>query len=365
MERSICDVNHLDSDVLLPPRKRLLAGLKKQNSHGNSHLPSTCSTSSEFDIGLHNLLRSHLNNPNLSPEEIVEASRSAAVDAVKVARAARAAAEEKAVIAAKAMAAARCALELVATVSEDSARVERNLKNNKMKKHVPVKMLYNKNRRIKNYKTDEELARKLHQAMNSSPRISKYSSTSDSKSYKHKRLKSSSISEKDKGSSGGMEWEENPGLTSNGNGIVGNVDSKGPVRESYASRVYENTSNFNKADRSKMNNGGVETCPAEENEWEVLDDACSSGIKRGRINMKELPISMCSSRDQESPQKELKSGSFPLIEENMGKSDVGNMPLVSVQPSGNGVTPVETTSTWKCQAFEAPACVKQNNVIQS
>ena len=28
----MCDVNLLDADVLLPPRKRLLAGLKKQSS---------------------------------------------------------------------------------------------------------------------------------------------------------------------------------------------------------------------------------------------------------------------------------------------------------------------------------------------
>ncbi|KAJ6990507.1 hypothetical protein NC653_018922 [Populus alba x Populus x berolinensis] len=35
MEANICDINHLDADVLLPPRKRLLAGFKKQSSDGD------------------------------------------------------------------------------------------------------------------------------------------------------------------------------------------------------------------------------------------------------------------------------------------------------------------------------------------
>ncbi|KAL2348700.1 hypothetical protein Fmac_002700 [Flemingia macrophylla] len=145
---NVCDVNHLDADVLLPPRKRLLAGLKKQSSDGAaspspSLVVASCVTvseaassspssySGEFEARLKNLLNSHSNNPNLTPEEVVEASKAAAVTAAKVAKAARAAAEEKAEIAAKAVAAAKRALDLVASFSEEAVSSrERNLKKN-------------------------------------------------------------------------------------------------------------------------------------------------------------------------------------------------------------------------------------------
>jgi len=148
MEANICDVNHLDADVLLPPRKRLLAGLKKQSSKadGASRLSLVASPSasasasafasasasapacapssaalSDFEIRLNNLLSSHSSHPNLTPEEIVEASKSAAIAAAKAAEVARAAAEEKAAIASKAMAAVKRALDLVASFAEEAS----------------------------------------------------------------------------------------------------------------------------------------------------------------------------------------------------------------------------------------------------
>lgn len=175
MEANGCDVEQADADVLLPPRKRLLAGLKKQNSDtkGVSHVSSTAAPSSSssgaFDAHLNSLISVH-SNPNLSPEEIVEASRSAALAAAKIAKAARAAAEEKAANAAKAVAAAKSALDLVASFSNEGNHNETSLKRNKLKKHVPVHSLYERNRLIANCKTDEELARRLRRVMNSSSR---------------------------------------------------------------------------------------------------------------------------------------------------------------------------------------------------
>lgn len=82
------DANQLDSEVLLPPRKRLLAGLKKQNSDSEATAspspvaascvtdvasPSSSSFSSEFEARLKHLLSCHSNNPNLTPVEVVEA----------------------------------------------------------------------------------------------------------------------------------------------------------------------------------------------------------------------------------------------------------------------------------------------------
>ena len=238
MEANIWDVNHLDADVVLPPRKRLLAGLKKHSSDGDSSLqlslaaspasasasastPQSSPSSNEFSARLSNLLSSH--NADLSPEEILEASKSAATAALKAAEAARAAAEDKAAIAAKAVAAAKSALDLVACFPEESVK-ERHLKKNKLKKHVPVQLLYTKYQPIENCNKDEELARKLHRAINSSPRITKNSSGSDSKDHKHKKPKISTSSEKTRDSNGELVLEQNHTSSSNGHAAPVEVD---------------------------------------------------------------------------------------------------------------------------------------------
>ncbi|KAF8011199.1 hypothetical protein BT93_J1727 [Corymbia citriodora subsp. variegata] len=171
MDANGCAVEQSDADVLLPPRKRLLAGLKKQNldTKGASHVSSTAappsssppsSSSSAYDAHLNSLL-SVYGNPNISPEEIVEASRSAALATDKIAKAARAAAEEKAAAAAKAVAAAKSALDLVASFSNEGNHSQMSLKRNKLKKCVPVHSLYKRNRLIANNKAGEELARRM------------------------------------------------------------------------------------------------------------------------------------------------------------------------------------------------------------
>ncbi|KAK1385484.1 hypothetical protein POM88_023219 [Heracleum sosnowskyi] len=206
MEANVCDGNYLDADVLLLPRKRLLAGLKKQNFDGRSHLPSTSVISGEFDTLLNNLLESHMNK---SPEEIMEDSRSAVETANKVAKATRAVVENKAEVAAKAMAAAKSALDLLETMSEISSR-EKYLRKNKIKRQVPVDMLYNKKQRVEH---DAELARDLHQAINSSTGTVKTCSISNLKSAEQKRLVKSLSSQKLKYNNGGHSPP-----ASNGNG---------------------------------------------------------------------------------------------------------------------------------------------------
>ncbi|XP_071693880.1 uncharacterized protein [Rutidosis leptorrhynchoides] len=325
MEGNVCDVNRLDSDVLLPPRKRLLAGLKKQNSdvngilngNGNgissSYSQSSCNSLNELDSRISYLLKPHLSNDNPSQEEIVAASKAAAEVAVKVATSARAAAQEKAVIAAKAMADAKKYLELVATFDDDDhhhhqdilTSAEQQLKKNKTKKQVELQMLYtNKKPMLENANkaNDEELARKLHQAINSSPRISKTDVVvpSDVKSPKHKKLKTAIISD---------------------NGIISN-----------GSIEVENMIEPNMENGSKVKTGD--------------DDVTTSGRKRGRMKQKKLPLSICHDRDQATI-----------------KEDGTTRSPLSVGPSSSSV--VEKSSLWKCQSFKAPACVKQNKVMQS
>ncbi|EFH62378.1 hypothetical protein ARALYDRAFT_480644 [Arabidopsis lyrata subsp. lyrata] len=118
----------LESDSLLPPRKRLLAGFKKQNSKIGNESPSPpfassssittsngSSASTDVQTHLGHLLTSQLNDQTRSPEELAQASKATAALAVKVAKAARATANEKAIIASKAVAAAKSALELFAS----------------------------------------------------------------------------------------------------------------------------------------------------------------------------------------------------------------------------------------------------------
>ena len=369
METNICDINHLDADVLLPPRKRLLAGLKKQSSDGDAtlHPSPVAMNSNEFDARLHRLIGSHLKNPSLTPEEIVEASRSAANAAAKVAEAARAAAEEKAAKAAKAMAVAKSALELVTSVSEETSSRERYLKKNKSKKHVQVQLLYKKHQPVENYRTDEELARKLHRAMNSSPRISKNSSGSDWKNHKHKKPKIFPAVEKTRAPNGGIVLEGNSPSSCNGSSIAGDVDSQNSVREVYTVKVDERVLRTQKADQLETDNR--EAGYSKDKNLEALDHSSTTGRKRGRIKLKKLPLSICTIRDRANPKEELKSRSASTTEENIFKPTVeptaGKVPLFSVGPSAGSVMPVEATSMWKCQDFKAPACVKQNKVVQS
>nr|GEU36426.1 hypothetical protein [Tanacetum cinerariifolium] len=323
MEANVCDVNHLDSDVLLPPRKRLLACLKKQNGDGNQGMymgSGGCSDLNRLDSRISYLLKAHLSSENPTQEEIVDASRAAAEVAVKAAMAARAAAQEKAVVAAKAMAAAKKALELVVSGDDGDkgtlgSSMENMLKKNK-KKHVDVQMLYNsKKPGLDNGKAnDEELARKLHQAINSSPRISKTGAPAGVKSPKNKKVESANILEN--------------GCTSNGSIVI-----KGKTGD----KEVENTTN------SKMENGDAEKVQPKVKTGD--EDITTIGRKRGRMKQKKLPLSICHDRDQANPKESSSRSSL------------------SVGPSTNGV--LERNSSWKCQAFKPHACVKQNKVMQS
>ncbi|XVE82391.1 hypothetical protein DITRI_Ditri16bG0000800 [Diplodiscus trichospermus] len=376
MEANICNINHLDADVLLPPRKRLLAGFKKQASNANGALdqpivassssfppspsPSASTSSSDVDAHLNNLLSSHFNNPNLSPEEILEASRAAAIAAAKAAEAARAAAEEKAAIAAKAVAAAKSALDMVATFSEDTVGKDRYLKKNKIKKHVPVQLLYKKHQPIENFRTDEELARRLHRAINSSPRISKNSPTSEWRGHKHRRPKSLPTLEKTKVSDGVVVLGGSPSSTCNGGTIAGEIEYEDSIEESI--KVKAKGAKFEKSGQSELDNGEAESSRAKD---KASEDAYSLSKKRGRVKLKKLPLSICSFRDQVNPKEEVITKSCPLMEKNMGNPTAAVKPLFSLEPSADGDISVEGTPMWKCQDFKAPACIKQNKVMQS
>ncbi|KAJ1413332.1 hypothetical protein SESBI_19718 [Sesbania bispinosa] len=376
---NVCEVNQLDADVLLPPRKRLLAGLKKQSSDGDATAspspvaascvtdvasPSSSSFSSEFEARLKNLLSCHSNKPNLTPEEVVVASKAAAVAATKAAEAARAAAEEKAAIAAKAVAAAKSALDLVASFSEEAISKERNLKKSKSKKHLPVQLLYNKNKPIENCRKDEELARKLHRAMNSSPRITKNSPNSNSKGSKAKKPKSSSSFEvTEGGSESGTVIGQDCLSLNNGHAIAGKIDSEGSNQEVCSSKKDKKGIKHDRSSSQiEIDNGEAESSQTKQKNCE---DSSPIGKKRGRAKLKKLPLSICTSKDRAQPKEEIKAKSSSLPEMNTGNHPVDSVPLFQVEPSTDRVMPIEATSMWKCQEFKAPACIKQNKAVQS
>ncbi|XP_013744351.2 uncharacterized protein LOC106447050 [Brassica napus] len=241
-------MNQLDSDLLLPPRKRLLAGFKKQNSNGSSssstsYSNGSSSASTVVHTHLDNLLTSQLTDgQSRSPEEL----KATAALAVKIAKAARAAADEKAIIASKAVAAAKSALELFASFPAETVKERKN----KQKKHVPVHVMYSK---------DEDLARRLNRAINNSPRVLT--------GHRNKKLKS-------------VATYENSAVTSSstmydGNDVAGVVDS--------------DTSTDDEVDRTRVN--GKE---------KTGEESRTLGKRRGRVKLKKLPLSMCASKDQEN-----------------------------------------------------------------
>ncbi|GMH06610.1 hypothetical protein Nepgr_008450 [Nepenthes gracilis] len=333
MEANACDINHLDANVLLPPRKRLLAGLKKQNSENTSQ-PSpenlNSNVSREYDAHLKILLYPCKNSSNMSLEEIAEAAGSAAAAAARTAEAARAAAEEKAAIAARAVAAAKTALDLVASYSEEAGNKERHQKKNKLKKHVPVQLLYKRKQPTENCRTDEELARRLHQAMNSSPRISKHSLGSDLKNHTHKKLKISFTKEKGRRKFPSARRGDDP---------LREVDSEGFSEDSYIAKLHKDASISRTSDQVEEK-GGEAKWSHKEKKFEALEDTYTIGRKRGRIKQKKMPLIFCSFKDQANPREQLNQSS-----------------LLSIQS-------VEVAPTWKCQDFNVSHCIKQNKVVQ-
>ncbi|GMH25152.1 hypothetical protein Nepgr_026995 [Nepenthes gracilis] len=329
-----CDINHLDADVLLPPRKRLLAGLKKQNLEitlrcCQENLKSN--PLNRYDARIKNLIKLYKNGSNMSPEEIAQAAGSAAAAATRAAEAARAAAEDKSAIAAKAVAAAKNALDLVASFSEEGGSKERHHKKNKLKKHVPVQVLYKKYQPVENCRTDEELARKLHQAMNSSPRISKHIPGSDSRNHKKKKLKISPTNENGKFPNDVTMNERKFPSSCNGDNIPGGVDSEVFNEESYIVQ-FDKGSKFGKSAHAEENIGEAESSYSKEKSFEASYEKYNNGRKRGRIKQKRLPLSLCSFKDQANPREDLNPSSSMSMRVATGKPIIHDLSSHSVEP---------------------------------
>uniref|UniRef100_A0A7N0UGJ8 Uncharacterized protein n=1 Tax=Kalanchoe fedtschenkoi TaxID=63787 RepID=A0A7N0UGJ8_KALFE len=297
MEGNVCDVNHLDDDILMPPRKRLLAGMKKQNSNDQSHASTSTSppTPTKVDICFKNLLSSHSSGISSSSlEEIVESSKKAALAAAKIAEAAKATLEEKAAIAARAITAAKSALDLVAAFSEETSRRDRRSKKSKSKKQVPLQSLYKQRDEVENHNMDEEIVREFR----TSPRISKHSTSAECKSLKHKRLKGSPVMGITKVPDG-QTLEGDSHAICNGNATL--EDTEGSSPEVVTFRVEGKFPKTYKVKQLLSENGKEVPNHSKERSSETTGDSSQNGKQNGRIKLKRLPLSICSSKDQGNP----------------------------------------------------------------
>ncbi|MCL7045985.1 hypothetical protein MKW94_001481 [Papaver nudicaule] len=333
-EGNICNFNHLDGDTRLPPRKRLLAGLKKQNGEYGS--PSSSPPLSSIPTSLSTRLNDYMNSNSKSSEflsdEVVDASRSAAQAAAKAAAAAKARAAEKAAIAAKAIAVAKRALEIAASISDKANRRERLSRKNKLKKHVPVELLYKKRRIGEKAETDEDLARKLHRAINSSPRISKSSVATELKIHnyykhnkKHLNFNKSWIPDGDEGNSNYVRDRV---------AEVGDVESGNSVEESVnMDKIKMDDLGCTKSDSTKRISVSAATDAEmnllKEKNWERVTE--KMGRKRGRIRQKKLSLSLCASRDREYPKEEIKFKGAASLEEPTGRCAAENIPVFAAR----------------------------------
>ncbi|KAI4325746.1 hypothetical protein MLD38_031119 [Melastoma candidum] len=364
MDDASCDVNHLDANVLLPPRKRLLAGLKKQSldvSEGSSSpslasCSSSSSPSSVFEAHMNRLMNIHANHPSLTLEEIAEASESASLTAANIAKAARAAAEEKAAIAVKKVVVVKSALDLVASFSEGRVVDEGSPRRNKLKKQVPVHSLYRgRPRKATSSKTDEEIARKLHQVINSSPRIVKNPSTPDSSGIKCKN--------RDVPHDSFRNGSVNGGTVSEVSGVLCNASASGVECKGYEQEEIKTSDRDDKPHRKSID-GMLQI----ERDKASDEKHTMTGKKRGRVKLKKLPLSICTSKDKANVKDDTKERISPHImsSDNVNGS-MGSHHKESPVVDGAKKTVEKNAKPpfWRCQEIEAPpACGKRNKVSQ-
>eukprot|EP01018_Ginkgo_biloba_P012823 Gb_00274 [translate_table: standard] len=166
-------INREPCKAYTPCKPQIVDGLRERGSLGNFAIGS---------IGKNNPFLS--GNSSLSAEQIVEAAKAAAVAAVEASAVAKATAFKKAAEAVKAAAVAKDALDLAALAVREEKESRAFPRKKNSTKHATKKLL-DKQKKIESKEAeeevagvqsvvdDEELARQLHRAMNSSPRISR------------------------------------------------------------------------------------------------------------------------------------------------------------------------------------------------
>ncbi|XP_062229891.1 uncharacterized protein LOC133927442 [Phragmites australis] len=361
-----------DLNTHLPPRKRLLAGLRTAATACDAEALPSPLASGDLAARLREMARA-ANVSSSSPEEMIEAARAAAAAAADAAVAARAAAAEKAAVAAKARAAARAAMEFLDSFSRTGASRNRNglqLKVKSRKKHVQVKLLYKPNGRVqgrgamgdapkprRRRESDEEIARNLHRAMNSSPRISHTGP---------KRPRNTTGDGKD-----GVAPGEGDGVgdACNGSSTQAPVEVGGLANGCSEGKSSERTVPLLK--HEDPDDGGEDSSRHTAKITDVVDNGAGirnlSAGRKVKIKRKELLLNQHSSKEIEEP----KESEPPIhsIGRDESKSN-GNGAEKRVSPadakaSVDRLAPMKITSVWKFKKLKTSHCSSDSKVLHN
>jgi hypothetical protein len=321
-----------DLNTHLPPRKRLLAGLRTAASaFGADHPPSPPASA---DLAA----RFAANASSSTPEDMIEAARAAATAAADAAAAARTAAEEKAAAAAKARAAARAAMEFLDSFSRTRTGSSRNglqLKVRSRKKHVQVKLLYKPpNGRAEGRGPLPDAPAKPPRTTNSSPR---------SPPTGPKRPRSSARDEVE----GVPDASTNGPSTERKGGDTTVPLFKHEVPDDYGG---QNSSMHNAAKISDITEHGVGT-------------GNLSATRKIKIKRKELLLNQKNTSEETGP-------SLHSVGTGESKSN-GNGSEKCVSPAdakapGDGLAPTtKITSVWKFKKFKTSHCSSDSKVLHN
>ncbi|KAG2608643.1 uncharacterized protein LOC120668907 [Panicum virgatum] len=350
-----------DLNTHLPPRKRLLAGLRTAATACDAADPLPAS--GDLAARLREMALA-ANASGSSPEEMIEAARAAAEAAADAAEAARAAAAEKAAVAAKARAAARAAMEFLDSFSRaGGSRNGLQFKLKSRKKHVQVKMLYGPNGTLgdapkprRRKQSDEEIARNLHRAMNSSPRISHTGPPP-------KRPRGTTL-----GALGDItNGEGGTSNACNGSSVHAPIEANG-CSEGKSSETTAVLPLFNHED------GGHDPSKhAAKSSGHVADNGVGaanlSAARKVKIRRKELFLNQQKNKGTEEPRETEPSVQVQPIGQDESKlngngTEKHGCPTDAKAP-GDGVAPMKITSVWKFKKLKTSHCSSDSKVLHN
>ncbi|KAF8686890.1 hypothetical protein HU200_043395 [Digitaria exilis] len=347
-----------DLNTHLPPRKRLLAGFRTAatSCDATELLPSPLA-SGDLAARLREMALA-ANASASSPEEMIDAARAAAEAAADAAVAARATAAEKAAVAAKARAAARAAMEFLDSFSKTGAsRNGLQFKVKSRKKHVQVKMLYRPNGTLgdapkprRRKQSDEEVARSLHRAMNSSPRISHTGPP--------KRPRGKDGAATGEGGADACNGSSTHAPTEAGRGLP-NGCSEGKSSETTVPLFKHEGPDDDQSRHAARSSGDV-----------ITDNGAGSGGQKVKIKRKELlPLNHNDNKETEEPKDTEPSVQVQPIGQDESKSN-GNGTEKHGSPAeskatGDGTAPMKITSVWKFKKLKTSHCSSDSKVLHN
>ncbi|CAN6192432.1 unnamed protein product [Urochloa humidicola] len=355
-----------DLNTHLPPRKRLLAGLRTAatSCEATETLPSSLA-SGDLAVRLREMALA-ANASGSSPEEMIEAARAAAEAAADAAAAARAAATEKAAVAAKARAAARAAMEFLDSFSRTgTSRNGLQFKVKSRKKHVQVKTLYRPNGTLgdapkprRRKQSDEEIARNLHRAMNSSPRISHTGPP--------KRLRGNASDSKD-----GAAPDEGRGDACNGSSTHVPIEVGSSLPNGCSEGKSSETTVPLFKPEGPHDRGDDPSRHTAKSSSDVTDNGVGTGnlsaTQKVKIKRKELVLNQQNNKETEGA-KETEPSVQPIGQDeskaNGNGTEKHGIPADAKAP-GDGIVPMKITSVWKFKKLKTSHCSSDSKVLHN